>query len=543
MAKEDAKASAVIEGYGKEKSRRATWEAHWDEIARLVSPKDDVFYTKHTPGDKRTGEVFDTTAIIGLSRYASFMDSILTPRNQKWHGLAPSNPELKKVHEVSVWFDQLTELVFKNRYRPQANFASQNYEVLRSEGAFGTGGLIINDSLDGGSKYKSIHLSELFCVENAEGLIDTVYRFLPLTAKKAKEMFDESRLPEKIREGKGSDPADTFDFIHYIAPNPDYDPESLAPDKKRYISCYVAVEERLVVREGGFNTFPIAIARAETSPLEVYGRSPAMMVLPAIKMLNQMKKTDIRMVHRTVDPTILMKDDGSVRSIDMRPGKHIIGGLDRNGQPTIMPFNAGARVDINEAKMEIERAEINRAFLVDLFLMQVEREMTATEVLHRSKEQSLLLSSTTGRLESEYLSKIIEREIDILQTSGQLPPMPPELEEAGGEWEVEYTNPMSRAQRAEEAIGAEQIVRAAFEAANFMPEVLDNINGDEYLRIIREAGGAPSVILNSPESVQEVRQARAQEQQEQQELEKAKMASEGGLNAAKANQVTSTIKE
>ena len=121
--------------------------------------------------------------------------------------------------------------------------------------------------------------------------------------------------------------------------------------------------------------------------------------------------------------------------------------------------------------------------------------------------------------------------------------MPPELEEAGGEWEVEYTNPMSRAQRAEEAIGAEQIVRAAFEAANFMPEVLDNINGDEYLRIIREAGGAPSVILNSPESVQEVRQARAQEQQEQQELEKAKMASEGGLNAAKANQVTSTIKE
>ena len=46
--------------------------------------------------------------------------------------------------------------------------------------------------------------------------------------------------------------------------------------------------------------------------------------------------------------------------------------MDRNGRALIQPFSTGARVDINEQKMEQRRAAIDDAFLVSLFQILVE---------------------------------------------------------------------------------------------------------------------------------------------------------------------------
>jgi hypothetical protein len=44
------------------------------------------------------------------------------------------------------------------------------------------------------------------------------------------------------------------------------------------------------MQEGGYRSFPISASRYEQAPGEVYGRSPAMMVLPALKTLNAEKR-------------------------------------------------------------------------------------------------------------------------------------------------------------------------------------------------------------------------------------------------------------
>jgi hypothetical protein len=62
--------------------------------------------------------------------------------------------------------------------------------------------------------------------------------------------------------------------------------------------------------------------------------------------------------------------------------------------------------------------------------------MTATEVLKRSQEKSMLLTPLVARQQNESLSPMIERELDILIRKGKLPPIP---EEVGSVYDVVIT--------------------------------------------------------------------------------------------------------
>ncbi|WP_414479831.1 portal protein, partial [Pseudomonas aeruginosa] len=70
---------------------RGNWESHWTEIAELVLPSySDMFQSQTnypTPGQKKTDKLFDATAPGALTRFASVMESILTPRQQTWHNI------------------------------------------------------------------------------------------------------------------------------------------------------------------------------------------------------------------------------------------------------------------------------------------------------------------------------------------------------------------------------------------------------------------------------------------------------------------------
>jgi hypothetical protein len=59
----------------------------------------------------------------------------------------------------------------------------------------------------------------------------------------------------------------------------------------RFSSYYICLGSREIVSEGGFRTFPYAVGRYTAEPKEVYGYSPAMTVLPEIKMVQEMTKT------------------------------------------------------------------------------------------------------------------------------------------------------------------------------------------------------------------------------------------------------------
>jgi hypothetical protein len=532
----------MIQRYNSLKGTRSNWESHWEEIAERVLPRQMGFLGDRTDGEKKTQKVFDSRPMIALERFSAVMDSMLTPRQQKWHNLRTTDESLNRDFEVQDWFYKVNNILHAARYSPKANFAGQNSERWTSVGAFGTGSLFTDYVPGVGLRYRCVNLRDTFFLENHQGMIDTVYRCFKFTARQAVQRWGEKNMPERIMKALESPNRqnEKFEFLHVVAPREDYDSTRADARGKPYGSYYIALADKVMVTpEGGFTSFPYSISRYVTAPDEVYGRSPAMTALPDIKMLNEMAKTDIRAVHKLIDPPILLHDDGilggGAMTVNMRPGGLNVGGVNRNGQAMMQPFGTGARVDINEAKMDQRRAAIDDAFLVTLFQILVDTpRMTATEALIRAQEKGMLLTPTMGRQQSEALGPLIEREIDLLMFHRVLPPMPDILREAGGEYEIVYDSPMSRMQRAEELVGVQRTMELLAPFAQMDPTVLDVFDKDELARLTAEVSGVPTPVLRSPEKVAALRQQRAQQEQDAMMMQAAQPLAGAMKDAAQA---------
>lgn len=523
------------------RSHRGTFESHWDEVAKVASPKDYNFQNTFSVGDKRRRFQYDSTAELALRRASSFYDSVTTPRNKRWHGLESPFPEINKRDDVREYFDLAENALFTARYAPKAGYAGQRQTQIMALWGFGTAPMFV-DMQNRIMRYRNYHLSTTYIQENAWGIIDVVYKCIPMTVRQMVQMFGENVVPKRLQKTENDNPVQTYDVLHTVEPNPNPDPESLKPEDREFVSYYILNDSsgedgKVMLDRTGYKKFPYSVSRDVQSVGEVYGRSVLMSVLPTIKLLNTMKKTDIQASHMIVHPTALMTDDGSIDPADLIPGRAISGGLDANGNPKVLPYQSGARVDISEQKMLVERDTIREAFLLDLFINQLEREATATEVLTRTQEQARILAPLTGREESESLAVMVERELQILEDEGMLPPMPEALLESSGEFRVRFTSPIANAQKADEAIGATQTLNAALQAAQVDPNVMDKINLDNYIEIQAEANSTPWSMINGEDEVIEIRAKREKQQQEQALLENAQGLSQAALNVANVEQV------
>jgi hypothetical protein len=305
-----------------------------------------------------------------------------------------------------------------------------------------------------------------------------------------------------------------------------------------FSSYYLALEGRQMMSENGYQSFPYAVSRYVTAPKEIYGRSPAMTVLPDIKMINEMSKTVIRAAHKIVDPPLLLQEDGVLQAFNTRPGALNYGGVDDQGRQVVQPLQTNARVDIGMDMMEQRRKVINDAFLITLFQILVDApNMTATEAMLRAQEKGALLAPTMGRQQSEMLGPMIERELDILARAGVLPPMPEAMIEQGGEIEIEYVSPLNRAQRAEEGVAILRTLESIIPLAQYDPSVLMVFDPEMIARELSEINGVPAKILRSREQIEQMKMQQAEQAQAEQLLQAAPVVA----NSAKTMAETAAL--
>jgi len=522
---------------------RGVLDNHCEEVARYVLPSYQGTFTSEglssAPYSKKNQAIYDSTALIALPRFAAVMESMLTPRGTKWHRVAPLEAALMKDRATRLWMDEVTDILFRYRYSPSANFAGQNNQNFLAMGAFGTGTMFI-DQLDKspGLRYKSIHLGEIYFFENHQGIIDKATRRFELTARQAAQKFGTAALPATVRVKLGTPQQEDKEmYLHCIMPRTDRDTSKADYRGMEFASYYISLSQKILLREGGYQTFPYAIGRHTMAPGEVYGRSVAMEALPSIKTINEEKKTMLRQGHRALDPVLLTHDDGIL--INLKNGAINPGGVAANGQPLVHTLPTG-NILAGEKMMEMERVTINDAFLVTLFQILTENpQMTATEVLERVREKGVLLSPAMGRQQTEYLGPMIDRELDVLSAQGLLPPMPPALREAGGGYKVEYDSPLSRAQRAEEATGflrwSEMGLKISTETQD--PSIIDWIDIDTAYPELADMQAVPARFVRTLEQVTAIREARSQ----QQEIDRAIQAAPA--MAAVAKNIPSAIQQ
>ena len=525
--------------FGELVSVRSTFATHWEEISELIDPvsRNTFQYGNwNTPGQKKTDRQVDANGMMALRRFAAIMDSLLTPRNQQWHGLQAEDMDIRERREVKVWFERVTKIMFQMRYAPIANFASQNAMQFRQLGAYGTGGMFIDQAVDANNnplralRYKQFPIGELFLRENHQGLVDGFVRWYRLTGRQAAQKFGYDRLPDTLKTACDNNSQQQYDFLHRVVPRSDFDPRRLDARGKQFASYHISMTGSALLGEGGYYTFPLAASRYTQIAGEVYGRSPAMDVLPALKTLNTEKRTFLKQGHRAADPIILTADDGLIDGVNLRPGAMNKGGVTSDGKPLVTTLPVG-NINIVKEMMDDEKGLIQDAFLVSLFQILTETPtMTATEVIERTNEKGILIAPEVGRQDSEYIGPMNIRELDLLARLGVLPPMPPVLAQRVREWpggfETVSSNPLSRAARAQEASGFMRTLQVANEVAQATGDtsVYDPFDFPVAIPAIADIQGAPLAWMASDEKIAAKQQARAQQMARQQQIQAAPAA-------------------
>jgi hypothetical protein len=541
----DSRASDVLDKHERMRQQRVHFETTWQDIAERMIPRKAEFRRQRgrstdIKGERKTEKIFDAAPALALDRFAAAMHSLVTPRNQQWHNLKPRDPDLAEDIEVKRYLEAVNKRLFSARY--SSNFDNQVHESYFNAGAFGNMGLFIGDRLGREIYYRCVPVEQLFFMENEFGVVDLVHREFPMTARQAAEKFGLDKLPSVIKHAAEKRPEQEFWFLHCVKPREDADVSRRDYRGMAFVSYFVSIESRDVVSEGGFRSFPYAISRYSVTSGEVYGRGPASLVLPDVNMLNEMNRTTIQAAQLSVLPPLLAHRDGLLDTIRLTPSAINYGGLDSNGRQMLQPMAVGGNPNIGLELMDQKRRLINDAFWNTLFQILVDApNMTATEAMLRAQEKGALLAPTASRIETEYLSPCIERELDILAAAGEIPPMPDALIEAGGLFEIEFSSPLERARRAEEGVAIlrtfEQLAPMASVSG---PSVFRRFNMDEASKVLAEINGVPSSILLSDEELEQVKAQEAQQAEMANVLQAAPVAASAAKDLAAAQSLAAS---
>lgn len=532
------KFDAINERLNKLTARRANWESTWQKIAELADPKNAAFTVSRGPGDfDRGGQKTDATLALAAPKWASAIDGLTTPKTQKWHGLTLSDEDLNE--RFRDYLETVRDILFAARYAAGSNFSNANYENLKTIAFYGSGPFSVTEGPLGEIIYKAWPVQEFYVENNFRGEVDTFFRKFTLNTRQALQEFG-AAAPKDVRECDKLDKEWTF--LHAVYPNADYDKNRLDGPHKRWASDYLCLNTKSVVEEGGMDVNGFIFARYDVLPnlQDPYGYSPTMLLMPEVKKLMAMGRANLRVGNRAGDPTYLMSDEDIINASRIgQPNAIIPGGVDANGRPRVMPMQGPANVPFTLEMIQDLRQVVREGFDLNLFSVLVNKpDMTATEVLQRAQETATLLSPTTARREKEVLAPVINKELEILDKNGKLPPPPQALAEAlqSGQvrLQVSYESPIRRAQEAGDGTAIMRTLEAAAALQQFDPSVKNKINASRTLEALSRVWGAPARIFNSEDEQSAADMQDAQLAQAQQMLAAAPVLSKSAKDMAEA---------
>lgn len=516
------------------KSERTSWMTHWQEISEVLTPRTGRFLVSdNNKGDKRHRAILDNTGTRALRTLAGGMMAGMTSPARPWFRLTTLNPELDESYEVKDWLGRVTSLM-------QMVFAKSNiyqsltmaYEEL---GAYGTAAVILYDDPDNVIHCMPLTIGEYAIATDGRGRVNTLYREFRMTVAQlvqefgyascsgaTQQMFDKRQYDEWVT------------VVNAIEPRDMRDPEKIDNKNMPYRSVYFedCAEDKKILRESGFRTFPCLCGRWGVSGGDIYGTSPGMEALGDLHQLQQEQLRKSQAIDYQSNPPVLvpadLKDDESA----IVPGGTVFVDSVSQAQMVRSAYDVPLRLDFLLQDIQDVRARINEAFYKDIFMMLTEQggdRMTATEVAERHEEKMLMLGPVLDRLNSEMLDPLITLVFERLQANGMLPPLPEELQ--GVELNVDFISILAQSQKAVTTNAIDRFVNSLNAVAGMKQEVLDKFNADRWADTYADSLGIDAQLIVPDKEVAKLREARAQAQAQ---LEQAQQAASTMKDVAQA---------
>ena len=513
------------------------WKAIRDYQLPYIGCFDDTADTTDY-ARRRDTNIYHSVAWQANQSFAAGVMSGLTPPSRQWFRLIWSNDTMKNHPEAGELLDKrmniLQDVLLKSNFY---NAIHSSYLEL----AFGQAPLAIFQDADTGVHFVPFTVGTYMMENGPDGIVDTFCTKYEMTARQLADKFGADRLPSSIRAELENGGVKTKHKLWWLVePNRFHDRNKEVMDKyhMKYLSLYWLEEgEKDFLDIGGFQEWPIPVARYLVTGNETYGKGPGWFAEGDSKGLQKLEKDDIIAVELGIKPPMAASATTAKQGVNLTPGSYTV--VERN-EPVTPLFNVNVNLQHLQEKILDLQDRIKRAYSADLFMMLErleDKSMTAQEVLQRKQEQLQQLGPVVQRLQFEFLRKIIERVYNILDRAGILPqPEDAELALALSNEEVtiEYISPLAQAQKMAGMTNIEQAIAFTGQLAQFDQSVLDKIDFAKTIDSYFDMVGAPASIKRTEEEYEAIQQQKAQAMAEAKQQEQMAQAVQMAAPAAQA---------
>ncbi|WGL96478.1 portal protein [Arsenophonus nasoniae] len=513
------------------KSDLQSFESHWRELANFTRPRSTRFVASEVNrGDRRNTTIIDPTAVEASRTLSSGMMSGITSPARKWFRLATPDPDMMNYSPVKIWLETVEERM--NEVFNRSNIYQSLPQLYADIGTFATGAMAVLEDSARIIRTVPFPTGSYYIANNPDLTVDTTFREFSMTVRQMIIEFGLENVSFQVKNLWDSAQYNQWlPVIHAVYPNLNQINGQMSAKNKRFKSVYFEMsgDNERILRESGFDEFPIMAPRWEVNGEDVYGSScPGMIALGSAKALQLLQKRKAQMIDKITNPPVNVPATLKNQRVNLIPGGINYVSMATPDQMIKPVFQINP--DINSLIHDVAdtRTRIESAYFVDLFRMMQTintRSMPVEAVVEMREEKLLMLGPVLQRLDSELLDKLINRTFSIMSRNALLPIPPEELQ--GTQLKVEYISVMGQAQKVIGVSSIERFVGFVGGLAQMKPEALDKLNTDEMIDSYAGAIGVSPTMVSSNDQVAVIRHQRAEQQAQMQQMQLAQAAIDG----------------
>lgn len=510
--------------------------SEWDWLRRHIMPRAQAAADQDEHPVSPFRRRHSTVACESLHTFAGACMMYITPAGQKWFALKTAKKGKDKLSRYDDWLARATEITLEELAK--SNFYTTMHELFLDWALTGVGCLYADKLKNGALNFIYVPTGTFSASEGLDGQPDTLARLFKLTAHQSIEQFGYDEVPQRIRDAYDDDKrryTERHQYLHLVIPRPgaDFGHDLINPLKMKYASVYIAWDaDKQIIKESGYNEFPYFTPRFLKFGEGFFGHAPGSNVKEEIIATLKLERVMDVLGEVAAFPRILTLAE-QVGEIDMRAGGRTV--IKPQAAQLQLPREWGTqgRYDIGKDRIADKEEKIRQAYFIPFLrvISNIDRQMTATEVIARQEEQITAITPSMTLFMSE-CNILIHRIFSILFRMGKYPQedMPEELivHDQGGTENFEikipavsYLGKISQAiERAQRSGGDDYIQNAiAYTQATGDPSMLQIINMRKYARFRYENTGAPIDCLYTSKELEAQDKQRAAAAQQQAKLE------------------------
>lgn len=522
-------------------NERTSFMSHWRDLSDYLLPRRARFsITDSNKGDRRNLKIIDSTGSLAVRTLRSGMMAGVTSPSRPWFRLTTHEQSLADVYPVKMWLHTVTqrmESVFlrSNLY----NSLSMLYGDL---GVFATAAMYIEEDFTGDViRTLALPVGSYAIAVNERGVANVFMREFQMTVRQIVNKFavegnqvNWDKISGYIKDLWNRGQRESWiQVVHIIHPNDKFEPSRMGSEFKKFRSVYyerglsgqnsqtylIDTDKKKVLRESGYDFFPVLCPRWEVTAEDVYGTScPGMEALGDVKQLQLGERRIMQAIEKSINPPLTGPSILKQSKVSILPGDITYQDI-REGMRGLSPtYTIDPRIQEMEAKQAQVRMRVKETFFSDLFRTLIDDRRstppTAAEIHAIQEEKGIGLGPVLEQLNQDLYDPLIDIVFDMMVRQGMIPPPPEELQ--GQPLKVEYVSIMAQVQKQIGLSSIERVTNYVGAIAAVNPEALDKFDSDKAIESYSERSGIDPDIIRSDDQVAEIRNQRAQAAQAQQ---------------------------